>query len=240
VRSATDRRGRVTPLLAAILLAACTQVSPSPEPSEPDATQLPSVASAEPSEADEPSESPGPSAAAGPGRPYDAADILEAMRTSPRPDGVPEALQTDAIASAIADEIWTIDGDPWDTILIGASCGPDTCLVEVVGSRDDAADDDAWNFGVDPDTGEVSVGATDLRALPPSLVADLDRLARSLVADAPIGSMVLANVAWLPPAEVNRFAMSYRTGGEEGSCGVDVVIDAEERLVVDQQTLGDC
>lgn len=238
MRSPTDRFGRIAPLLAAILLAACTQVSPSPEPSEPDETPEPSLATTQPSASEEPS--PSPSAAAGPGRPYDAADILEAMRTSPRPDGVPEALQTDAIASAIADEIWTIDGEPWDTFLIGATCGPDTCLVEVVGSRDDAEDDDAWTFGVDPDTGAVSVGATDLRALPSAMVADLDRLARSLVDDAPIGSMVLANVAWLPPAEANRFAMSYRTGGEEGSCGVDVVIDADEPRLVDQQTLGDC
>ncbi len=195
-------------------------------------------ASAAPSPTDEPE--PSASAAVGPGRPYDAADILEAMRASPRPDGVPGVLQTDAIASAIADEIWTIDGEPWDTFLIGASCGPDSCLVEVVGSRDEAEDDDAWTFGVNPGTGEVTVGATDLRALPPAFVADLDRLARSLVDDAPIGSMVLANVAWLPPADVNRFAMSYRTGGEEGSCGVDVVIDIDERVVVDRQTLGDC
>jgi hypothetical protein len=232
VRSPTDRFGRVAPHLAAILLAACTQVSPSAEPSEPDASPMPSHATTRPSASE--------AASAGPGRPYDAADILEAMRTSPRPDGVPQALQTDAIASAIADEIWTIDGEPWGAFLIGASCGPDSCLVEVVGSRDDAEDDDAWTFGVDPDTGAVSVGATDLRALPANIVADLDRLARSLVDDAPIGSMVLANVAWLPPAEVDRFAMSYRTGGEEGSCGVDVVIDVDERLVVEQHTLGDC
>lgn len=228
----------MAPLLASIGLAACTQVSPSPVPSTPEPTHASAPASAQPSASEAPP--PSPSAAAGPGRPYDAADILEAMRTSPRPDGVPRALQTDAIASAIADEIWTIDGEPWDTFLIGASCGPDTCLVEVVGSRDDAEDDDAWTFGVDSGTGKVTVGATDLRALPSPFIDDLDRLARSLVNEAPIGSMALASVAWLPPADANRFAMSYRTGGEEGSCGLDIVIDPEERLVVSQQTLGDC
>ncbi|HEX7197446.1 MAG TPA: hypothetical protein VF364_11515, partial [Candidatus Limnocylindria bacterium] len=47
------------------------------------------------------------------GRPFDAEAILAAMRDSRRPGGVPDEMQTDAIAAAVADAIWTIDGEPW-------------------------------------------------------------------------------------------------------------------------------
>jgi hypothetical protein len=232
----TDRLGRIAPLLVAILIASCTQPSPSPTASEAASSEPSAPTSASPAA----SASAEPSAAAGPGRPYDGDDILIAMRTSPRPDGVPDELETDAIAAAIADEIWTIDGTPWDTMVIGATCGSDTCTVDVSGSRDGIDGDDVWTFSVEPSTGEVTVGATDLRALPADVVTGLDVLARSLVDDAPLGAMALASASWLPPADANRFALSYRTGGEEGSCGVDLVIDTADEAIVDEQTIGDC
>ena len=52
--------------------------------------------------------------------------------------------------------------------------------------------------------------------------------------------MVLSSLAWLPPPGADRFAMSYRSGGEEGSCGVDLVIDADEASIVDEISIGDC
>ena len=150
------------------------------------------------------------------------------MSTSPRPDGVPDELQTEAIAAAIAAEIWTFDGTPWDEMVVGGTCGPETCIVEVSGSREGVEGDDAWTFAVDLAAESVSVGATDLRALPGEVADDLDGLARSLVADEELETMELSNLAWLPPPGADRFAMSYRSGGEEGSCGVDLVVDAAE------------
>ena len=162
------------------------------------------------------------------------------MSTSPRPDGVPEELQTDAIAAAIAAEIWTFDGTRWDEMVVGGTCGPETCVVEVSGSREGVEADDVWTFAVDPATESVTVGATDLRALPEEVVGDLDVLARSLVADEALEAMVLSSLAWLPPPSNDRFAMSYRSGGEEGSCGVDLVIDTDEESIVDEIPTGDC
>jgi hypothetical protein len=236
VRSTTDRLRRGAPLLIVLLIAACS--GPSPSPSQPG----PSEASASPaaSAAEESAPAASASAGAGPGQPYDAADILEAMSTSPRPDGVAEELQTNAIAAAIAAEIWTFDGMPWDEMVVGGTCGAQTCVVEVSGSREGVEGDDAWTFAVDPATETVSVGATDLRALPGEVADELDTLARSLVVNEALETMELSNLAWLPPPGTDRFAMSYRSGGEEGSCGVDLVVDAAERSIVDEITIGDC
>jgi hypothetical protein len=223
VRWTTDRPAG---LLALVLLTACSQ-APSPSPS-PSPSAVPS-SSAAPS-----------SAAAEPGQPYAAAEILEAMRTSPRPDGVPDELETDAIADAVADAIWTFDGEPWDTILIGGSCGEAECLLEVSGARDGVDGDDLWTFTVDPAQGAVSLEGTELRAIPPEVVADLDRLARSLLDEADVAGMSLTTAAWEPPPDGDRYRMSYRSGGEEGSCGLDVVLGARQREIVDQRAVGDC
>jgi hypothetical protein len=184
-----------------------------------------------------------PSTSAGPqpGQPYAAADILEAMRTTPRPDGVPEELQTDAIAGAIAESIWTIDGEPWDPILISASCG-ETCLVEVAGSRPGAAGDDLWTFEVDPSTGQVGVlvDAVVLNAIPETLLGDLDRQTRSIVDAGDLEGLALASAAWMPPPDAGVFALSYRSGDEEGSCGVDLVLDTGRAEVTDVRRSGTC
>jgi hypothetical protein len=175
-----------------------------------------------------------------PGQPYDATAILDAMRTSPRPDGVPTELQTDAIAGSIAGAIWTVDGEPWDRILIGASCGDPACLVEVAGSRDGADADDVWTFSVDPLSGEVSVAADELRAIPRDLVEALDRRVRSLLEETDLAEMVLTAAVWQPPPDADRFELSYRSGGEEGSCGLDVVFDAALGEIVDRRAVGNC
>lgn len=162
------------------------------------------------------------------------------MRTSPRPDGVPSELQTDAIAASIADAIWTIDGEPWDAILIGASCGASSCLIEVAGTREGAAGDDVWTFERTSD-GDVSVltDAVQLHAIPESVVADLDRLARSLLV-AEVEGMTLTAATWQPPPDAGEFGLSYRSGGEEGSCGVDLVLDAVRGEIADQVSVGSC
>ena len=175
-----------------------------------------------------------------PGQPYDATAILEAMRTSPRPDGVPDELQTQAVAAAIADAIWTIDGEPWDAILIGASCGESSCLIEVAGTREGAAGDDVWTFSrSSAGAAAVLVDAVQLHAIPDNLVADLDRRARSLL-DSDVESMTITAATWQPPPGSNRFELSYRSGGEEGSCGVDLVLDTDRGEISDQRSVGGC
>jgi len=226
VRWTTDSLARCVALL--LLTAACS--APSPSPSTPSPIQPSAVSSAEPSATLD----------LEPGQPYDAAAILAAMRTSPRPDGVPDELQTGAIATAIAAAIWTVDGEPWDAILIDASCGESSCLIEVAGTREGAAGDDVWTF-TRTSTGEamVVVDAVQLHAIPDNVVADLDRRARSLL-EADVDGMTLTAAAWRPPPNTDDFELSYRSGGEEGSCGVDLVLDTGRGEIADQRSIGSC
>lgn len=171
-----------------------------------------------------------------PGRPFDAGALLGAMRESRRPDGVPDVLETDAVASALAETIWTLDGEPWTAISAGGSCGPDTCTLELSGAHDGAQSDDLWVFSVAPETGAVELLSNDLRSLPTDLLGDLDALARSLLTPPILGGLSLTSVRWLPPPEDGTFVLSYRSGGEEGSCGADVTLDAVTPRVLDGST----
>jgi hypothetical protein len=162
------------------------------------------------------------------------------MRTTPRPDGVPAELQTDAIAAAIAEAIWTVDGEAWDSIVAGGSCGESSCQLEVAGARSGTAGDDVWTFGVVPSTTTVTVESTELRAIPESLVEALDDLVRSLVAAADLEGMLITAATWQPPPAADRYTVAYRSGGEEGSCGLEVVVEPRSEQIVDRRSIGSC
>ncbi len=174
-----------------------------------------------------------------PGRPFDATAILAAMRDSRRPGGVPDELETDAVAAALAEAIWTIDGEPWTTMSTGGSCGPQTCTLEIAGAATGTHGEDLWVFEVVPDSGDVQVVSTDLRSLPDDLVGHLDELTRSLFHPGTIASLRLTNGRWLPPPDESRFVVSYRSGGEESSCGADITVDAVVPSVISDLAL-DC
>ena len=161
-----------------------------------------------------------------PGRPYDAGALLAAMRDSRRPGGVPDELETEAVASALADAVWTLDGRPWATVVAGGSCGPGTCTLELSGAAPGTEADDVWVFDVDPGTGAVRVASAELRSLPDGLASDLDRLIRSLIDPTALEGLTATSARWLPPPADGQFVLSYRSGGEEGdSCGTDVTAD---------------
>jgi hypothetical protein len=213
-------------LAGGLLLGACVgaDASASPGPdgsssatgSQPTATSptpLASFASAVPSP-------PGPGA----GLPYSANDVLEAMAGSRRPGGVPQQLQRDSLAAAIAGELWTFDADPWEAISVGGSCGPSHCTLEIGGSSDGSLGEDLYIFDVAPDAGEVSVLSAELRGMPAGWADELDGFARANWPDAPLpGPMTSAR--WLPPPNEGVYVLSYRSGGEENSPAVDAVID---------------
>jgi hypothetical protein len=125
---------------------------------------------------------------------------------------------------------------------MSASCDATTCVVEVAGSRPGAAGDDVWTFSVNPSTEQVSVlgDAVVLRAIPESLLADLDRQARALVDATDLEGLALASAAWMPPPDIGVFALSYRSGDEEGSCGVDLLLDTARGAVTDVVRSGSC
>ena len=224
-------------LACMVLLAACTaapDISPTPVASQT-ATQQPTP-TVPPSETASPSatEEPGielPTA----GRPWDGDAVLAEMRASTRPDGVPAAVQTPAIATAVADAVWTVDGAAWDTSAIGGFCGTQSCTLDVAGAHLNRAGEDLWTLRVDLATGAVEPLAAEVRSLPWELIDELDELARWLDDAGELEPLVLTTVRWLPPPmEAGRFALSYRSGGEEGSCAVELVLDASGGEIVDR------
>lgn len=165
-----------------------------------------------------------------PGQPFDAADVLEAMRTSRRPGGVPDELETPAIAEAVAAELWTLDGEPWEQMVAGGSCGPQTCTLELSGRPSGAAGEDLYVFSVTPATSGVERLETTLQGVPPTLFDELDAAARGGW-DGDLEGFILASVRWLPPPDDGQFLLAYRSGGEEGSPGLDLRLDVERGTV---------
>lgn len=158
-----------------------------------------------------------------PGRPYDSAEILEAMRGSRRPGGVPDQLETDQIAAAVAETVWTIDGEPWTTMSIGGSCGGARCTLDVSGARVGAPGEDLWALEVIPASGAVLVLEANLRSMPAELVANADDRAREAVPRIGQDGLHLTAARWIPPPDY-RYVLSYRSGNEEGSCALELVV----------------
>ena len=234
--SAADVAGRAA-IAGMLLLAACTGASPvSPTAVIPSASPTP-VRQPGPSATGSPAATASPAGISlpAPGQPWDGAALLGEMEGSTRPGGVPSEARTPAVAEAIAQTVWTLDGTPWETMAIGGFCGPSICTLDIAGAHLGRAGEDLWTVEVDLSTGGVSTVVSDVRSLPWDLVDELDRLARSLDDDGDLGPMVLASARWLPPpAEPGRFVLSYRSGGEEGSCSREILIDADDGEIVER------
>lgn len=218
------------------VLAACAPaVSPHPSLDRPSSTATSTPGS---SPAATTSVAPDPSGPAGlslpdPGRPFDAEAIRAILEASRRPDGVPSEALASGVLAALADAIWTIDGRPWQTADAGGTCGPQTCQLEIAGTRDGAAGDDLWVVEIDRTSATARVTTAVLQAIPDDLETDLDRLARDLVPAGALDGAVPTGVRWLPPPDGGTFILSYRTAGSAGGCGLDVTLDAVAPEVVD-------
>ena len=202
--------------LLALTMAACGGPAPSgttlgsggPSASPSDATASPAVV---------------------PGRPYDTAALLTGMRESRRPGGVPDELETDAIALAVSRVVWTWDGRPWDVLSIGGACGPTSCTLDVAGSRAGAHGSDLYSFEVT--SGSVTLISRDLHAYDLSLDERLDRVARAAAPDLTAG-LTYVGASWLPPPDIGVYRLAYRTGGEEGAPGRDLLLDLTSGRVI--------
>ena len=173
-----------------------------------------------------------------PGQPFDADAIQAAMRDSRRPGGVPEELQTEEVAAAVADAIWTINGEPWDAISAAGSCDGAICTLELAGGSEGSAGEDVWVLSVAPAHAQVDVVSADLHNLPSETVDALDQLARDAEGGSALADMLLASARWLPSPAEGRFALAYRSGDEEGSCSIDVELDVESEAVTEVASSG--
>lgn len=221
--------------ITAVALVACATVlgACSTPLSSPTATESPG------SSAQTASPSPTSSHTSGePGRPYQASDVLAAMRASRRPGGVAQQLQTDEVAGEVAALLWTWDGSAWTDLAIGGACGPETCTLEITGSTDGLAGADAYSFSVATGGGDVQLVDADLHGYPPSLEPDLGAIAASGLTAEQLDGLALVGVRWLTPPESGRYWLSYRSGGEEGSPGLDVLVDLPAGQVVSVTEIG--
>lgn len=224
------RRVLLATLAVALGCTGCTAVAPSPPPtamrSQPAPNGTPS-STATPRASSTP-----PIAVPQTGRPYAADQVLAAMRDSRRPGGVPDQIETSEVAAGLAAAIWTYDGHPYPALVVGGSCGPTRCTVEVSGTPVGAAGTDLYAFAVTPGSGAVEVEATDLHGYPPGLDALLDQVARDTGSPCPVEGLALSGATWRIPPDAGRFWAHYRSGGEEGSPGLDVLIDLSAGSVV--------
>jgi hypothetical protein len=216
-------------VVAMLVLAACAAPTPtSTSGATPSPTEAPSIPSPTPVAA-----SSAPIALPDPGRPYDADDLLEAMRDSRRPGGVPIELQDPQIAAELADRVWTFDGGRWDAMAAGGGCDASTCTLELSGGTDLSGGEDIWVFAINLTSGAVEVVDADLHAVPDETAVTLDRWARALDADGLLDGLLTTAVRWLPPPAEDRFRLAYRSGNEEGSCAVDLELDARIGRIVE-------
>jgi hypothetical protein len=153
------------------------------------------------------------------------------MRESRRPGGVPDRLETEAVAQAVSMLVWTWDGRPWGVLSIGGACGPRECTLDVAGSRQDTLESDLYSFAVAADGG-VTLLTSDLHAYDPSLDPTLDLAAQQAAGDA-LNGLTYIGARWLVPPDSGRYWLAYRSGGEEGSPGVDLLLDLVSREVVE-------
>ncbi|HET7685096.1 MAG TPA: hypothetical protein VFM19_01675, partial [Candidatus Limnocylindria bacterium] len=167
------------------------------------------------------------------GRPYDADDLLVAMRASRRPGGVPDELEVPAIAAGLAAQLWTWSGDPYPTLVVGGSCGPQRCTVEVSGAPSGAAGADLYVYSVARDTRQVVIEGTDLRGYPAVLDPIIDRVVRDALDPALLDGLILTGAAWQLPPATGQLLAAYRSGGEEGSPGLDVLVDLTTGAVLE-------
>lgn len=206
-------------LFVAAALTACARGEPPgsapPVAQSPDPTATPAESRSHPE-----------ATLASPGTPYDATAILAAMRDSRRPGGVPDQLETEELAAAIAEQTWTWDGAEWESISIGAACGGGgECSLDLAGSPSGGAGTDLYSFSIDPAAGTVNLVSSDLHGHPAGLEAELDAAARDALQDDRLQGLALVGARWLPPPDTDRYWLAYRSGGEEGAPLLDVLLD---------------
>ncbi len=150
---------------------------------------------------------PGPARVAEPGTPYGAEDVLSAMRDSRRPGGVPDQLETPDIASAIAEQLWTWDGQPWASMSVAGSLRCATsCSVDVSGGSPTGR---RWGrpLLVRRRSGRADPAElidASLQGLPDSLDPRLDAIARDGTEAGALEGLELLAADWLPPPDTGR------------------------------------
>ena len=59
-------------------------------------------------------------------------------------------------------------------------------------------------------------------------------MARAAAGDE-LGDLAFVSARWLPPPDQGRFWLAYRTGGEEGAPGLDLLLDTTTGAIVERR-----
>jgi hypothetical protein len=84
---------------------------------------------------------------------------------------------------------------------------------------------DVYSFRIAAGSAVVSVVQADLHAFPELVDLQLDTLVRARIDAARLQGLALVGDTWLRPPDAGRYVLAYRSGGEEGSPGLDVLVD---------------
>ncbi|HEX5826387.1 MAG TPA: hypothetical protein VFY23_02620 [Candidatus Limnocylindrales bacterium] len=220
MRVRVARPVRVRRLVAALVvagaLAACSPAASSPV--DPGSSKKPSTsppaASADPVATPVvPSASP---AADVPGRPYDGQALLALMRTQQQP-ALDPSLVTDAVAAAMAEQVWTYDGTPYRQVMFEGSCESGACALGLTGLPSAAGDPsfaDAYRWAVEPGASVLRTegGWPSLSGYPHELDEALAEEARLLDAEGLLEGLQLSSVRWVPDLEDRVFELQFDDG----------------------------
>jgi hypothetical protein len=162
------------------------------------------------------------------------------MRESPRLEGVPARVLSEAVAQQIAERIWTWDGKPYQRWQLEGSCGPRRCELGVQGvpSFTPPEDEhiDGYQFDVSVQDLTVKPVRADGRQLlagyPAALDAELDAIVRSGVDASLLQGQTVAGATWSPPPDSGIFELSYTDGNEEGGRSSLATVDLRTRKVL--------
>ena len=171
----------------------------------------------------------------GHGRPYTPEMMVAELMDVPY--NFPRELQTDFVAAALADRIWTFDGRPYRELSISGSCdegGLGRCDLSVSGLPAFAPNretNDHYYFSVNVQSAVVIPGASGLEAYPPELGPEVDALVRSLDTERQLQKQGLRGVEWALPPPDDAFRLVYG-GDNEGDLMIYVTLDRANRQIL--------
>ena len=213
--------------LVAAALAACGPVMPS-------ATDA-GASKASPAGSPSTSVAPSPSPAADlPGRPYDGATLLALMRAQRQP-ALDASLVREDVANAMAQQVWTYDGMPYQATLFEAACEGPTCTVGLTGLPAFATDPtfaDTYRWVLDPGSAALQPEGAwpSLSGYPHELDAELAAEAQRLDTDGRLDGLQLSSARWVSDAGRRTFQLQFDDGLDPAS-GVSVLLNRTDQVL---------
>jgi hypothetical protein len=155
----------------------------------------------------------------------------------PGPTLVATDLLNSAVAAAIADAIWTWDGQSYDRWWIEAYCAR-TCelVIQGIPASDIAGEEDMYHFHqFDPSRPAQTLELGDYPSLggyPAALDPEIEQLGRALDEGGVLDDLGYFHASWFPPPRSGEFLAFFSDGNEEGGSNAYVWLNLVERRLI--------